>query len=57
MLFSELVTNADKAAAFVNGIIPSSLANEVEKMMKENPDALPDNLKPYAIPGAVRPIQ
>ena len=42
ILFTELVTDARKAAEFVNQIIPKSLSNEVEKIIKENPQALPD---------------
>lgn len=42
VLFTELVTDARKAAEFVNQIIPKSLSNEVEKIIKKNPQALPD---------------
>lgn len=47
VLFTELVTDAKKAADFINRIIPKDLANEVEKMIKENPERLPDELKDY----------
>lgn len=47
VLFTELVTDAAKAAKFVNGIIPKELADEVEKIIKENPDGIPDNIKDY----------
>ena len=40
VLFMELVGDAKKAADFFNGIIPSDLAAEVDKIMKENPEAL-----------------
>lgn len=40
-LFVELVTDANKAAEFINSIIPSDMALEVTKLMKENPEALP----------------
>lgn len=46
-LFTELVTDAKKAAAFVNGIIPSQVAKEVRKAMIENREGLPDELKDY----------
>lgn len=46
-LFVELVTDAGKAAAFINEIIPSDLASEVEKIIKENPDGIPAELKDY----------
>lgn len=50
-LFMELVTDAEKAAKFVNSIIPKKLADEVEKIIRENPDGIPDNLKEYVKPG------
>lgn len=49
-LFMELVTDAAKAADFINKIIPKSLAEEVEKIIKENPEAIPDELKDYVGP-------
>lgn len=42
VLFTELVTDARKAAEFVNRIIPKSLSDEVEKIIKENHQALPE---------------
>lgn len=50
VLFTELVTDAKNAADFVNKIIPKDLANEVEKIIKENPDGLPDEFKDYVTP-------
>ena len=44
-LFMELVGDAKKAAEFFNKIIPSDLAEEVNKMMKENPDQIPELVK------------
>lgn len=46
-LFSELVTDAKKAAAFVNGIIPSEIAKEVSKTLIENKEGIPAELKDY----------
>lgn len=46
-LFMEIVTDAKKASEFVNGIIPSNLAVEVDKVLKEHPDAIPDEMKDY----------
>lgn len=46
-LFMELVTDAKKAANFVNGIIPAEMAKEVSKALIENKDGLPDELKDY----------
>lgn len=47
VLFTELVTDAKKAADFFNGIIPKDLAEEIEKIIKENPDAISDAAKDY----------
>lgn len=47
VLFMELVTDAKKAADFVNRIIPKDIANEVERIMEENPGGIPDTLKDY----------
>lgn len=53
VLFTELVTDARKAAAFVNGIIPKDLADEVEKIIKDNPEGIPDALKDYTGPVSI----
>lgn len=47
VLFTELVTDAKKAAEFVNAIIPKDLADEVEKIIRENPDGIPAEIKDY----------
>lgn len=44
-LFMELVTDAKKSADFVNKIIPKSLSDEVEKIIKDNPQMVPELLK------------
>ncbi len=44
-LFMELATSAEKAAEFFNGIIPKDLAEGVDKLMKEHPDATPEKLR------------
>lgn len=49
-LFTELVTDAAKAADFVNRIIPKSLADEVAKIIKDNPDGIPAELRDYTQP-------
>lgn len=46
-LFMELVTDAKKAAEFVNGVIPDDITDEVSEIIKNNPDAIPDELKDY----------
>lgn len=53
ILFTELVTDAKKAADFVNKIIPRDLADEVEKIIRDNPDGIPDALKDYTGPTVV----
>lgn len=53
-LFTELVTDAAKAADFVNKIIPKDLAEEVAKIIKENPDGIPAELRDYTAPTSVK---
>lgn len=47
IIFTEVVTDAKKAADFINAIIPKDLADEIKKIMDENPDGIPDKLKDY----------
>lgn len=56
VLFTELVTDAKNAAAFVNGILPSDMGNDIKKIIKENPEGIPDSLKDYAAPFATGPV-
>lgn len=53
VLFMELVTNAKAAADFINKIIPKDLANEVNKIIKDHPEEIPDTLKDYVGPTMV----
>lgn len=53
-LFTELVTDAAKAADFVNKIIPKDLAEEVAKIIKENPDGIPAEMRDYTGPKPVK---
>ena len=46
-LFMELVGDAGKFADFFNSIIPKDLSNEIDKILKENPEGLPDAVKDY----------
>lgn len=46
-LFMELAGDAGKFADFVNSIIPKDLSEEIDKIMKENPEGIPDALKDY----------
>lgn len=41
-LYVELVSNADAAAAFINGVIPPQIAAAAEAEMKKNGGKLPD---------------
>lgn len=54
ILYTELATDAKKAADFINAIIPADLAADVEKIIRENPDGIPDTLKDY-VPDGVLP--
>lgn len=47
ILFMELIGDAKKAADFINTIIPQDLANEIRKIIKDNPEGIPDTLKDY----------
>lgn len=51
VLFMELATDAKKAAEFFNAIIPKNLAASVDKMIKEHPDATPEELRVIASKG------
>lgn len=42
-LYMELATNTEAAIAFINGVIPKKLADEVEKARKEGKIQLPNN--------------
>lgn len=50
ILFTELVSSAKKASEFINAIVPKEMADEVTKIMKENPDGIPAELKDYVQP-------
>lgn len=47
VLFTELVTDAKKAADFIKGIIPKDMAAEIEKIMKESPEGIPAEIRDY----------
>lgn len=52
VLFTELVTDAKKAADFINDVIPKKLAEEAEKIMREHPEGIPSDVANY-IPSKV----
>lgn len=47
VLFTELVTDAKKAADFVNKVIPKDMADEIEKIIKDNPNGIPAEIVDY----------
>lgn len=47
-LFTELVTDGRAAADFINKVIPHDIADEIAKIVKENPEGIPAELKEYA---------
>lgn len=47
VLFTELVTDANAAGEFVNGIIPEKLAKQIAEEFEKNPHAISDQLKDY----------
>lgn len=47
IIFTDIVSDAKKAAEFINGILPKDLAEEVSKIAKNNPEGIPDSLKDY----------
>lgn len=48
-IFMEIVGDGKKAAEFINGILPKVLTDEIEKIVKENPDGIPDAAKDYLL--------
>lgn len=52
-IFTELVTDGKKSAEFVNGIMPKELTDGIEQVLKENPDAISDELKDYLPDGLI----
>lgn len=47
-LFTELVTDGRAAADFINQIIPNDIASDIAKIVQENPEGVPAELKEYA---------
>lgn len=46
-LFTELLSDAGKAAEFLNGVIPKKLREEADKYLKENPEGIPEEIRDY----------
>lgn len=53
-LFTELVTDASKAAEFVNKTIPKDLADEVAKIISDNQKGIPAEFRDYTQPTVVK---
>lgn len=47
ILFTEIVTDAKAAADFIKGVIPKDLADEVQKIIDQNPMGIPSELSDY----------
>lgn len=47
IIFTDLVTDAKKAAAFLNSIVPKSMAGEINQIMEDNKGNIPDELLDY----------
>lgn len=46
-LFMELIMDSDKAADFFNGIVPKDTAEQIKKIINENPEAIPAEIRDY----------
>lgn len=51
VLFMEVSGDAKKASEFLNGIIPDDLTDEIMKIVRENPDGIPPEIKDYLTEG------
>lgn len=48
-LFMELISDGKKAAEFFKAIIPQDLAEDIRKIISENPEGISDELKDYML--------
>lgn len=46
-LFMELVSDGEKAAAFISGVMPKEMSDDIQKAIAENPDGIPKELRDY----------
>lgn len=51
VLFVEVAGDTKKASEFLNGIIPDDLSDEILKIVRENPDGIPPEVKDYLAEG------
>lgn len=49
VLFTELVMDGNKAAEFINGILPKDFTEEIGKVLRDNPEGIPDEMKDYLL--------
>lgn len=47
IIYTEIISDAEKAAEFVNGIIPDELKTGIADVMKDNNAGIPDELKDF----------
>lgn len=47
IIFTDLVYDANKAAEFVNGIMPKDIVEAIQKVVEENPEGIPAEYRDY----------
>lgn len=47
IIFTELITDAKKAAAFLNSIVPKNMGGEINQIIEDNKGNIPDELLDY----------
>lgn len=47
IILTELLTDSNKAADFVNRIIPKKMSDNIAKMVKEHPESIPEEARDY----------
>ena len=57
ILFSEIVLDAKKAAEFIKAVLPKDFTDDIDKVISENPDAIPDEYKDYIDAIKVREVK
>lgn len=48
-IFMEIASDGKKAAEFINGILPKELSEEIDNIIANNPDGIPDSVKEYLL--------
>lgn len=57
VLFTELVMDGKKAAEFINGILPKDFTEEISKVLRDNPEGIPDEMKDYLLSSGPAVVQ